>query len=423
VPEASPPPKAEGQDGADPTSKKSAFNWDELGLPGAVLAAVAGGLGVLGFVAFFGAAILWVRMDEAGLPGNDAVAVVPKSVLIATGASFLIPALLIALGFTVILYLVDSGTTWYGQKSTRALENELSEERLAEEARHTRALRRGEAVQTALKSAEESRDKIAAAVAAEAMPAEEKEKAEAQLQSICEQMKGIAEDKATAEKRLLEQQARIEIEERQGCESISRFQWWATVAATVALFVLGTIAVIAVYRVDLTKGGRILVLLLLAALLTTVCLVVRMQTKHFGWLAVVAFVAVGLMIGGLTYYRTVDDSKIEPAALLRAHGAPVRGFYVAQTSDRIYLGTKPHRGVARLDSIPRAEVVSLVVGDLQSPAEAEAEALAFALQLCRRAREREATGLIADKGGAPGEEVSSGCTAADLGRLKAAAAG
>lgn len=324
--------------------------------------------------------------------------------------------MLIALGFTVILYLVDSGTSWLGQKSTRGLEKELSEERLKEEARHTKALRRGEAQQTALEGAEESRDKIAAAVATGAMPAAEQESAEAQVKRLCERMKSTAEEKAAAEERLLEQRARIEIEERQGCESIAQFQRWATLAATIALFVLGTVAVIAVYQVDLVKGGRILILLLLAALLTTVCVVVRMRTKHFGWFAVVAFIAVGLMIGGLTYYRTVDDSKIEPAALLRAHGAPVFGFFVAQTSDRVYLGTQPREGVARLDSIPREEVVSLAVGDLQSPQEAEGSALFFARQLCRRALQRKATGEVPgdEGGGKEGEEIAGGCNRADL---------
>src|SRR5262249_1358285 len=125
---------------------------------------------------------------------------------------------------------------------------------------------------------------------------------------------------------------------------------------------------------------------------------------------------------GLTYYRTKDDPKIEPAALLRTHGAPVFGFYVAQTSDRVYLGTKPKEGVSRLDSIPREEVVGLVVGDLQSPETAEEHALSFSLQLCRRTHQRPAAGrMIAfDKGGKTAEEISSGCTARDLRRLELA---
>src|SRR6476661_1075972 len=96
----------------EPPETKPGFRLDELGLAGTVAAAIGGGLGVLGFAAFFGAAILWVRMDEVGLPGNDAVAVVPKPVLISTGASFVVPALLIALAFAVALYLLDALAAW-----------------------------------------------------------------------------------------------------------------------------------------------------------------------------------------------------------------------------------------------------------------------------------------------------------------------
>ena len=73
-----------------------------------VLGFIAAGIGVLGFVTFFGAAILWIRFDQAALPANDAVAVVPREVLLTTGASFLVPALLLALGavLAVVLFRV-----------------------------------------------------------------------------------------------------------------------------------------------------------------------------------------------------------------------------------------------------------------------------------------------------------------------------
>lgn len=74
-----------------------------------VAAAVASGIGVLGFVTFAGGVVLWRRFSEMGLPGDQAVAVVPKSVLIATGAEFLAPALaftaLMVLGLVVLRVL------------------------------------------------------------------------------------------------------------------------------------------------------------------------------------------------------------------------------------------------------------------------------------------------------------------------------
>jgi hypothetical protein len=58
-----------------------------------VAAAAASGLGVLGFVTFAGGVVLWRRFSGMGLPAGDAVALVPKAVLVATGAEFLLPAL------------------------------------------------------------------------------------------------------------------------------------------------------------------------------------------------------------------------------------------------------------------------------------------------------------------------------------------
>lgn len=70
-----------------------------------LLGFVAAGIGVLGFVTFFGAAILWIRYDQASLPANDAVAVVPREVLLTTGASFLVPALMLALAAVLAVLL------------------------------------------------------------------------------------------------------------------------------------------------------------------------------------------------------------------------------------------------------------------------------------------------------------------------------
>lgn len=75
-----------------------------------VLAAVAGGLGVLGFVTFVGGALLWTRFREMGLPADHAVALVPKADLVATGAAFLAPALLLS-GGVLLLIVIATATT------------------------------------------------------------------------------------------------------------------------------------------------------------------------------------------------------------------------------------------------------------------------------------------------------------------------
>jgi hypothetical protein len=61
-----------------------------------VAAATASGIGVLGFVTFAGGVVLWARFRQMGLQADRALSIVPSSELVATGAEFLVPALLTA---------------------------------------------------------------------------------------------------------------------------------------------------------------------------------------------------------------------------------------------------------------------------------------------------------------------------------------
>src|SRR3954447_21925096 len=74
-----------------------------------VLGAVGAGIGVLGFVTFFGGAIVWLRAEKARLPATEAVAVIPRNVLVISGATFLLPAVLIAIGVVAVVFLIDLG--------------------------------------------------------------------------------------------------------------------------------------------------------------------------------------------------------------------------------------------------------------------------------------------------------------------------
>lgn len=88
-----------------------------------VLGFVAAGIGVLGFVTFFGAAILWIRYDQAALPANEAVALVPREVLLTTGASFLVPAVLLALGavLAIVLFRVALDELYHARRGGGSL--------------------------------------------------------------------------------------------------------------------------------------------------------------------------------------------------------------------------------------------------------------------------------------------------------------
>jgi hypothetical protein len=60
---------------------------------------------VLGFVIFAGGVVLWRRFSEMGLPADHAVALIPKSELVATGAEFLVPAVLLTIPLVLLLVM------------------------------------------------------------------------------------------------------------------------------------------------------------------------------------------------------------------------------------------------------------------------------------------------------------------------------
>jgi hypothetical protein len=76
--------------------------WQQTG---PVLAAIAGGIGVIGFVTFVGGAIEYARLRTAGLPAEEAIAVVPTANLIAIGAKTLVPAVIFALSAAALVFV------------------------------------------------------------------------------------------------------------------------------------------------------------------------------------------------------------------------------------------------------------------------------------------------------------------------------
>jgi hypothetical protein len=75
-----------------------------------VLAAIASGIGVIGFVTFVGGLFVWARLNGNGLPAAPTLSVYPKQDLLVIGASTLVPQVLVALavavGLTVIYLLL-----------------------------------------------------------------------------------------------------------------------------------------------------------------------------------------------------------------------------------------------------------------------------------------------------------------------------
>jgi len=97
------PPAANGGGSSAP------LGWEPwaVGRLQALAATLLGAVASLTFVAFVGAAVLWAHAYALGLPTDAVVSVVPKSELVATGASTLAVFAVLGLLAAGVLYILD----------------------------------------------------------------------------------------------------------------------------------------------------------------------------------------------------------------------------------------------------------------------------------------------------------------------------
>lgn len=245
-----------------------------------VAAAVASGLGVLGFVAFAGGVVLWTRFKEMGLPADHALSLVPKAELLSTGADFLVPAVLVAAVLVVVVYVLDylAKNFWRGVPDKRVRE--------------------------------------------------------------------------------------------------------LVVPLAIGLTGLG----FSVQSLDVVPGWGFILLFVVTALGSlTVSACARLPFAAF---CLVVFLAAGTFAIARTYERTSHLLTVIPMAYSRAQqGQAVRveiGYFVAETSDRIFFASAPERKQNELREFPRSETDDLEVGDLARPKQAQQNAARFAYNLCGR---------------------------------------
>lgn len=362
-----------------------------------VLGAVGAGIGVIGFVTLFGGAILWVRANEAGLPANEAVAVVPHAVLVTTGASFLVPAVLLALLVVLLISSVHMVLSLPARIGARKLTERARELRyLADEAKRelepaeqlavsTRELATNlsavadEAGQTQAGSTQVV-DLLGPATAQQQL-AKEHEQAALELRTTAESLNSEAQKlEAEREGRLVNTPRRQKLQRR--------LEWVIVfvVLALVPLFLYGSL-----HGLSLLDKAILAAVAVAAAGLS---LAVYLSTEEkLLWLGVVAFMAVGVYAGCDTYLRTVQDTKFEPVAALLGTRPPVTGLYIAETSSDLYLGTFAGTGslTARLLVIPLAQVTDLSVGPLLDPAVARVRAIELAQSECGKLLEQAGT--------------------------------
>lgn len=366
-----------------------------------LLAAFGTGIGVLGFVVFFGAAILWIRYDRAGLPADEAVAVVPKPALLTTGAEFLAPALAVALASVLVLLVID--LILRGRRSLRTPAGLRQKEEEARSTAQARQRKNSNARQRA-SEAERTKDtldtldhskvsrfrrwranwrvaitrirrgqtgraadraKRAAVSAGAALRRAEGTTTAKDIHDV------LAEEDFTSEFRVtaafISVVLLVELVVIGG--SALRIGVWQTilllvlVAAFVAFnrwvfeqrtaFRLGwqIIGILGAGLISVAVIGRaahalgswdelVPTAILVAVALVTVAIswLVYRQTQRVVALGVATFLSVGIFAGAATYSRTADNLKLEPAAVLRKSQGPVTGVFVAHTSTRFYLG-------------------------------------------------------------------------------------
>jgi hypothetical protein len=373
-PTETPPTPAAGGEGADTSGAQ------DLILK--ILGTVGAGIGILGFVTFFGGAILWIRAREANLPANDAVSAVPNSVLVTTGASFLAPAVLLASLAVACIFSVHLGFNLW--RKTRK-DNKFAK---ARELRfEADALGRDAEAQVQLAQAARS---LATSIAASAEQAEENPTASAELKSRLKkeadkqrqeaerrEAAALATTAAAAEKKALAENLQA-TSETAGAQEQFR----------VELFTGGLILLLPPLlngAITHVGKGQVLALILVALGVVAVSLAVYAATERFIWFGVVAFVTVGIYIGFATYFSTTDNPKVEPAAALRSGHPPVIGIYIADTASNLYLGSFPEPGKpSRLLVLPRAEITDLSVGPLLDRQVARKRAAEIAIEECEQ---------------------------------------
>jgi hypothetical protein len=345
-----------------------------------VLAAVGTGIGVLGFVAAFGGAVLYIRADAAQLPATEAVAVIPREALVATGAALLVPALLLAVLSVLVLFVADVVVQMIDRKALKAAHNRAAEAR--EWARQselevagTQELARGHR-----RSAEVANQAVSQGLTEGPIP----DWVEGARRQAEESMKAASEAEAKAG--ALDAAAAVAAQKAE--QAMQSAEWLSARQKVVKRVVIAGVLVSIQLLSLLLIGsgltfGQILVLAGVAGLTTFVSLAVYRETDRFIWFTVAAFLSIGIFVGVTDYDRIRNEPKVEPAAVLRTDGTAATGFFIAQTDKRIYLARpSEQRPGPRIIEISRGDVRELAIGTLVNPTLALERAPALAEALC-----------------------------------------
>ena len=344
------------------------------------LAAIGTGIGVLGFVVFCGGAVLYIRLQAAGLPAVEGVARVPREILLATGAELLVPAALVTIGVVAALYCADLLLGRGESDRLRPLDERLSDaqeelERLTDEQaahQHDAHEAQQQAAAASTQMTEVSRGRWTRRSTAAA---------QLQMQTALTRLQIANQLITSVDARLPGQRdavmrARAERERAGRRDRASRvgFGW-------IALFVLELVLVIAFF--DSLPAGQITFLLISAGVTSAMAFAIYAGTQQFAWFSVAAFLSIGTVFGLARFYETKNNPRVAPAAVLRLDREPTAGFLVADTGDVLLLGQGEGGPAGReLLVMPRDEVEDLVLGEIVDPGHAQIASLRLLRHLC-----------------------------------------
>lgn len=347
------------------------------------LAAIGTGVGVIGFVIFCGAAVIFIRLDSVGLPATESVARVPREVLVATGAQLLAPAALLALGTVALIYAYNLGSQTLAARALRRIELEL---RTNAEDVHTKLA----AVQEAKKDNE-----AAIAAAGEALQAAvadltsaTSEEARSAVQLRLDAARQAYDVLDTDRRALAERLAPLVSEQRKVDRAQADELHMREHNRNVRIVLLAVLLVAFAFALAILFFGPIDSKQLALVLITTIvgallALAAFIATQRFVWFGVVAFLSIGVVFGMAKFFATENDPKVAPAAVLRAGHQPAAGFLVADTGDVLLLAqASSATQEPRLLVMPRAEIDDLVLGGATDPARAQIVALRLLADLC-----------------------------------------
>lgn len=326
-----------------------------------VAAAIGTGVGVLGFVIFVGGVIIWTRFDTVGVPAADAVAIVPREVLLTTGASVLAPVALVGLGLVALLFIVDSRAQHLERQERALLAATLADKHKTCAIIEAEVARADASVQAAAAAATNDQGQtLTTALNTAAALSAQADAHRSELRQVQQELASVIAEQAKRRSKGMKTRFFLGF----------AFLLIATLAVT-----FGTLG--------FQKINGSLVVFVSAVVTSLVALAIYARTRKFVAFGLAAFLASSLTFACGKYFDTRNDPLLVPAAALRTDRAPVAGFLVAQTSDRIYLGIVDDVEQTHVLALDRKKVTDFAVDDPVNRDRVQRDARALAVGLCQ----------------------------------------